>query len=69
MDSRPVLRRLIERHEKHVSDLILNVDTSDVHEGALDELKRAIRELVDFMEAHEPRLIAYNVTSATTAPR
>lgn len=44
-----------------MSDLILYVDTSDVREGALEELKPAIRELVDFVEANEPRLITYNV--------
>jgi hypothetical protein len=43
-----------------MSDLILYVDVSDVREGALEELKPAIRELVDFVEAHEPQLIAYN---------
>jgi hypothetical protein len=42
-------------------DLVVYVDTSDVREGALEELKPAIRELVDFVEANEPRLIAYNV--------
>jgi len=44
-----------------MSDAIVYVDTSDVHEGALQELKAAIKELVDFIEANEPRLIAYNV--------
>jgi quinol monooxygenase YgiN len=44
-----------------MSDMILYVDTSEVREGALEELKPAIRELVDFVEANEPRLIAYNV--------
>ena len=44
-----------------MSDLILYVDTSDVREGALEELKAGIRELVDFVEANEPRIIAYNV--------
>jgi hypothetical protein len=48
-----------------MSDLILYVDTSDVREGALEELKPAIRELVDFVEANEPRLIAYNVYLST----
>jgi len=43
-----------------MSDPILYIDTSDVREGALDELKPAIRELVDFVETHEPQLIAYN---------
>jgi hypothetical protein len=44
-----------------MSDLIMYVDTSDVREGALEELKPAIRELVHFVETHEPQLIAYNV--------
>jgi quinol monooxygenase YgiN len=44
-----------------MSDAIVYVDTSDVREGALEELKAAMKELVDFVEANEPRLIAYNV--------
>jgi hypothetical protein len=42
-------------------DEIVYVDTSDVREGALEELKTAMKELVDFIEANEPRLLAYNV--------
>jgi len=41
--------------------VILYVDEADVRKGTLDELKPAIRRLVDFIEANEPRLIAYNV--------
>jgi len=41
--------------------VILYVDTSDVREGALEELKPGMKRLVDFVEANEPRLIAYNV--------
>jgi hypothetical protein len=44
-----------------MSDAIVYVDTSDVREGALEELKTAIKELVEFIEANEPRLLAYNV--------
>lgn len=44
-----------------MSDVIVYVDTSDVREGALEELKPAIKRLADFVEANEPRLIAYNV--------
>jgi quinol monooxygenase YgiN len=44
-----------------MSDAIVYVDTSDVREGALEELKAAMKEPVDFVEANEPRLIAYNV--------
>jgi hypothetical protein len=41
--------------------VILYIDASDVHEGALDELKPAMRQLVGFVDENEPRLIAYNV--------
>jgi hypothetical protein len=44
-----------------VSDAIHYVDFSDVREGALDELKAGMRELADFVEANEPRIMAYNV--------
>jgi hypothetical protein len=43
------------------SNVILYVDTSDVREGALEELKPGMRRLVDFVEANEPQLVAYNV--------
>ena len=42
-------------------DVIVYVDISEVREGALDELKAGIKNLADFIEAREPRLIAYNV--------
>ena len=41
--------------------MIVYVDISEVREGALDELKAGLKNLVDFIEAKEPRLIAYNV--------
>jgi hypothetical protein len=44
-----------------MSEPLLYVDTSEVREGALEELKDAIKELVEFIEANEPQLIAYNV--------
>jgi quinol monooxygenase YgiN len=44
-----------------MSDLIVYVDAAEVREGALEELRPAIAELVAFVEANEPRLIAYNV--------
>jgi hypothetical protein len=40
---------------------LVYIDTSDVREGALEELKGAIRKLVEFVDANVPRLIAYNV--------
>ena len=43
-----------------MSQPLIYVDTSDVREGALDELKSAIEELADFVEKNEPQLISYN---------
>ena len=40
---------------------IVYIDISEVREGALDELKAGLKDLVDFIEANEPRLVAYNV--------
>jgi hypothetical protein len=44
-----------------MSNAIVYVDTAEVREGALEELKAASKELVDFVDANVPRLIAYNV--------
>jgi hypothetical protein len=44
-----------------MSDLILYVDTSDVRAGGLEELKAGMKDLTDFVEASEPRILAYNV--------
>jgi quinol monooxygenase YgiN len=44
-----------------MADLVVYIDTSHVREGALEELKAGVEELVEFVEANEPRLIAYNV--------
>ena len=44
-----------------MSDAIFYVDISDVRDGALEELKAGMNELVEFVEANEPRLISYNV--------
>jgi hypothetical protein len=41
--------------------MLVYVDTSDVREGALDSLKDAIDELVEFLDAKVPSLISYNV--------
>jgi hypothetical protein len=44
-----------------MSESILYIDRSEVRPGKLDELKRAIGELAEFVEANEPQLAAYNV--------
>jgi quinol monooxygenase YgiN len=44
-----------------MSQPLVYVDTSEVREGALDELKGAIEELVAFIDANEPQILAYSV--------
>jgi quinol monooxygenase YgiN len=44
-----------------MSDAIVYVDTSAVREGALEELRAGMKELVEFVAANEPRIVAYNV--------
>ncbi len=44
-----------------MSDPIVFVDSSEIREGKLAELKTAIKDLVEFVESNEPRPIAYNV--------
>jgi hypothetical protein len=41
--------------------MLVYIDTSNVREGALEELKGAIGELVEFVDANLPRVIAYDV--------
>jgi len=45
----------------HMSQLIVYVDTSEVRPGRLEELKAAMNDLARFVQASEPRLLAYNV--------
>jgi quinol monooxygenase YgiN len=44
-----------------MSKALVYVDTSEVREGALEELKGAIEELAEFIEANVPQILAYNV--------
>ncbi|WP_227354318.1 hypothetical protein [Haladaptatus salinisoli] len=41
--------------------MIVYVDRSTVREGKLGELKAAMTELVDFVEANEPDILSYDV--------
>jgi hypothetical protein len=41
--------------------MLVYMDTSDVREGALEELKGAIGKLAEFVDANVPRIIGYNV--------
>ena len=44
-----------------MSQPLVYIDTSDVREGALEELKSAIGHLVGFVESHEPQIVSYAV--------
>lgn len=44
-----------------MTDLILYVDRSSVHDRKLDELKPAMAELADFVEANGPDILSYDV--------
>jgi hypothetical protein len=44
-----------------VSDLIVSIDWSEVRRGKLDELRVAMKALVDFVDTREARPIAYEV--------
>jgi hypothetical protein len=44
-----------------MSDPIVYIDRSQVREGRLEDLKLALGGLIEFIEANEPRLLAYNV--------
>jgi len=45
----------------NTSEPIIVVDSSKVLEGKLEEVKTAIGELAAFVEAHEPRAVAYQI--------
>jgi hypothetical protein len=45
----------------HMSQPIVYVDTSEVRPGRLEELKAAMNDLAQFVQANEPQLLAYNV--------
>jgi hypothetical protein len=38
---------------------LIYIDHSDIREGAIDELRNALAELVDFIRDREPRLLSY----------
>lgn len=44
-----------------MSEPIVFIDRSEIREGKLEELKTAMKELAEVVEANEPRTIAYDV--------
>ncbi|HEY8114935.1 MAG TPA: hypothetical protein VIH70_00830 [Actinomycetota bacterium] len=51
------------------SEPIISLDTSLIRVGRLDELKRAVGELVEFVRSNEPRPIVYEVYLDNTESR
>jgi hypothetical protein len=51
-----------------VSGPIVVIDSSEIREGKLEELKTALKELAAFVEADEADPIATTSTSTRTAP-
>jgi hypothetical protein len=49
------------QEEVTILDSIVYIDHSDIREGKLQEVKARIHELVEFVDAHEPQLLAYGV--------
>jgi quinol monooxygenase YgiN len=52
-----------------MSEPIISLDTSLIRDGRLDELKKAVEELVEFVRSNEPRPIAYEVYVDQTESR
>ncbi len=42
-----------------MSDPIVYIDRSDIREGKLEEVRSGIHDLVEFVDAREPQLLAY----------
>jgi quinol monooxygenase YgiN len=53
----------------NMSKPIIYVDHSEVRAEKLEELKTAIQQLAEFVEANEPQLIAYNVYFSSNGTR
>ena len=51
------------RHGSRTSTaaLLIAIDSSEIREGKIDELKTGLAELVEFVEANEPEPIAYSI--------
>ncbi|HEV8670354.1 MAG TPA: hypothetical protein VGS01_06415 [Candidatus Limnocylindria bacterium] len=44
-----------------MSEPLVFIDSSEIRPGKLEELRAAIRELVDFVQTNEPRPLAYSM--------
>lgn len=44
-----------------MEDRIIQIDASEIREGKIEEVKSNFKDLVEFVEKKEPRIITYNV--------
>ncbi len=44
-----------------MTDPLVSIDVSEIHEGRLGELEKAMRELVEFVDAKETQPVLYSV--------
>lgn len=51
----------MQRSRTSAVDLIVAIDSSEIREGKLEELKTGLTELVEFVEANESEPIAYRI--------
>ena len=54
-------RRLTHRSRTSTADPLVVVDSSEIREGKIDELKAGLTKLVEFVEANEAEPIAYRI--------
>jgi hypothetical protein len=54
-------KTLTHRSRTSTADPIVVIDSSEIREGKIDELKKALTELVKFVEASEAEPIAYRI--------
>ena len=52
---------MTHRSRTGTAELIVAVDSSEIREGKVEELKAGLTELVDFVEASEAEPIAYSI--------
>ena len=52
---------MTHRSRTSTADPIVVIDSSEIREGKIDELKTALTELVEFVEANEAEPIAYSI--------
>jgi quinol monooxygenase YgiN len=51
----------MEGYPPSMTEPIVFVDSSEILEGKLEDVKTVVKELVEFVDANEPRPIAYHV--------